>query len=123
MRHLNFLPKAWRSLLILVLISGTYGTVYAEKNTRVSISADRLESYEEEGKTCQKLFGNVVFKFEDFTIHAERALYFEENKRIKAVGRIKIVNKDGDTITADQLTYDDSKRLAQLRNQVVFTAE
>lgn len=123
MQYSHFLPKARLSLLIIVLLLGTYSATYATQKTQVGISADHLESHEEDGEACQKLSDNVVFQFEDFTIHAESALYFEETKLIKAFGRVKIINKDGDTITADQLTYDDSQRIAKLRGQVVFNAK
>lgn len=117
-------PTMQSLLLITALVVGTYHTTYAEKKTRVNLSADYLESHHDElGEACHRLSGNVMFEFEDFTICAENALYYEETKLIKALGDIKIIHKNGDTIVADQLTYDDTKRIAKLRNQVVFTSK
>lgn len=108
----------WPVLLLLLLGGST--TVYAQTKQKMHIDAANLEVIEIDGELCKKLSGHVVLRFEQFTIEAAYALHYATQKLIEAQGDIKITHKDGATITADQLSYEEESQLAQLRGHVVY---
>ncbi|MEM9416791.1 MAG: OstA-like protein [Bacteroidota bacterium] len=108
--------------LVLLLLGG-YARADNQDDIQVKYGADHLENATINGEPCQKLRGNVVFNLEQLTIKADSALYYHKKRRIDAQGNIKIIHKDGSTMVADRLIYEEETQLAQLRGHVILKSE
>lgn len=104
-------------LLILVLFS-----LNAAGQKRVKLKkADTWLGSVKDGKRFDRVIGNVVFVQNKTTIYCDSAHFYKSDNRIEAFGKIHITEGDSVDVTAKNLTYDGNKRIAYLRNNVVFT--
>jgi lipopolysaccharide export system protein LptA len=125
--HMPNSSASWQKLLkkltlLFLFLLCSWLTADADNKTLVSFQADKMEPDTIDGEPCKKLIGNTLFTFEDITIQADTAIYHEEKELIEAIGNVKIIDKDGVTILADRLIYDQKSQLAQLRDQVIYTS-
>ena len=111
----------WSSLLVLLV--SFYAVSWARDKIKVSYRAENLEGVEKGDESYKKLIDNVVFIHEGVTIKADSAQYYDQKGIIEAYGHIEIIDKDGASIVADRLLYDTNKKVAQLRDQVVYQAD
>ena len=104
---------------------GSPALAYGEETEQLSYGADDLDGQKTvDGEPYIRLRNNVVFKFGDLTITANRASYFyEKRKLIEAEDNVKIVHKDGSVVVADRLIYNEETQLAQLRSHVVYKSD
>ena len=123
MRNTKRLRTVFPLLLLSMLSSRAVAEEPEDEEQSVQFRANHLEGIVIDEERCQKLIGNVRFVLEDVTIEAERATYYEKRKIIEAHGKVKIVHKDGTTLWADRLIYDEEKQFAQLRDQVVYESD
>lgn len=107
-------------LLFLLAMLSNYALASGEETQELGLSADELKGEVVDGELCTRLRGNVVFKLDDLTITADRALRYEKRKLLEAEGYVKIVHQDGSIVIAERLVYDDKAKLAQLRSHVVY---
>ena len=95
----------------------------AQKVHQVKFKAQQLEGIVIDEEQCQKLIGDVLFTLEEMTIRADKAIYYNKQKRIEAQGNVQIVHKDSAKMWANRLIYDEESQLAQLRDDVVYKSE
>ncbi len=96
---------------------------YAQDKMKVHLRAEQLEGDMIDGEPCKKLMGNVVIALEQFTIHADQAIYYDKRKLIEAQGHVKIIHEDGSMMLADRLLYEEEHHLAKLRSHVVYRSD
>lgn len=73
------------------------------------------------GESYTKVIGNVRFVQNNTIIDCDTATLYKASNRIEAFGHIHIQEGDSVDITAGSLFYEGDKRLARLRDDVVFT--
>lgn len=101
--------------LILILVGFT---AFAQKTIKLK-HADSSVGRTVNGERQDWLIGNVVFVQNQTTIYCDSAKRNKKENSLQAFGNIKIVD-DSVTVTAQSLMYDGNKRIAKLRNNVVF---
>ncbi len=67
------------------------------------------------------VIGDVIFVQNETTIYCDSAIFNRAENTVQAFGRIRIVEGDSVTCTASGLTYDGNKKIAYLRQNVIFT--
>lgn len=67
------------------------------------------------------VIGDVIFVQNETTIYCDSAIFNRSKNFIDAYGHIRITEGDSVTVTALRLTYDGNKKIAYLRQNVVFT--
>lgn len=118
------LKKTIYSVLLLLLSVGLYFQVSADEES-VTYTAKSLEADFFNHKACKKLEGDVRFTFHPsgVVLTADKVYKYDNEDLIEAQGGVKIADKEGGLIQADQLTYYPEKKLAILQNNVVFEAQ
>lgn len=107
-----------RKLFFLsLLITFSFG-LQAQKKVKLN-HADSLKGSMKDGKRFDKLLGHVVFIQNTTTIYCDSAYFFKTDNKLDAFGHVHIIDDSVD-ITSVKLTYDGNKKIAYLRNQVVF---
>jgi lipopolysaccharide export system protein LptA len=81
--------------------------------------ADIMDGRMVNGERQDWVIGNVVFVQNQTTIYCDSARRNQKANTLQAYGNIRIVD-DSVTVTAFSLVYDGNKRMAYLRNNVVF---
>jgi lipopolysaccharide export system protein LptA len=105
------------TLVILLMFLGT--AAFAQKTIKLK-QADSSVGRTVDGERQDWLIGNVVFVQNQTTIYCDSAKRNKKENSLQAYGKIKIVD-DSVTVTALSLVYDGNKRIAKLRNNVVFS--
>ncbi|MBS1978524.1 MAG: organic solvent tolerance protein OstA [Bacteroidetes bacterium] len=108
-----------RSFLLLFWLITLTTTSLAQRKVKLD-HANTLKGYVQEGKRVDWVVGDVVFKQNQTTIYCDSAIFFRAKNSVEAFGRIKILEGDSVTVTALKLNYDGDKKIAYLRNNVVF---
>lgn len=72
------------------------------------------------GKGYTKWVGDVIFSHEDTRIRCDSAIRFDKTNLIEAYGHIRINEGDSIQITSKKLIYEGDKKIARLRDNVVF---
>lgn len=107
-------------VLILILIALTLASeARAQKKVRLK-QADFSRGGKKDGKRFDWVIGNVIFIQNQTTIYCDSAQIFKQENSVEAYGRVRITDGDSVTVTAKRLRYDGDKRVAYLRNNVVF---
>lgn len=107
-----------RTFTVLLLISAL--PVWGQ--SRITLKqADQLRGGRRGEERFDRVIGNVVFVQNRTTIYCDSALFFRSANRVEAYGNVRITDGDSVTITAIRGEYDGNKRLAKLRQKVVFT--
>mgnify|MGYP002777212091 CR=1 FL=1 len=105
--------------IVIMAFLVSYGAV-AQKRVKLK-EADNWYGSVKDGKRFDRVIGNVVFVQNKTTIYCDSAHFFKSDNRIEAFGAVHITEGDSVDVTAKRLTYDGNRRIAYLRNQVVFT--
>lgn len=108
-----------RFVVLLVLISAT-ADAWAQKKVKLK-EADNWIGTVKDGKRFDRVLGNVIFVQNNTTIYCDSAHFFKSENRIEAFGKIHITEGDSVDVTSRSLSYDGNRRIAYLRNNVVFT--
>ncbi|WP_339044742.1 OstA-like protein [Cardinium endosymbiont of Tipula unca] len=118
------LTKTICPILLLLLCLGLHFPISADEES-VTYIAKSLEADFFNDKACKKLEGDVRFTFHPsgVVLTADTVYRYDHEDLIEAQGRVKIVDKEGGLIQADQLTYHPEKKLAVLQNNVMFSAQ
>jgi lipopolysaccharide export system protein LptA len=107
-----------RTLACFVLILFTV-TCVAQKRVKLK-QADYSKGTVRDGVRSDWVVGNVIFTQNQTTIYCDSAQIFKRENTVEAFGHVKITDGDSVTVTARRLKYDGNKRVAYLRNNVVF---
>ncbi|ROT47611.1 hypothetical protein EDM02_01410 [Candidatus Cardinium hertigii] len=107
-------------LYLLLLVGFPFAALTKEEDS-VVYSAKELEHAVVNNKACKILAGHVMFTFQPsgMVLTADKAYQYDDTKQIEAWGNVKIMDKEGETIQADFLSYDLEKKLAVLEKNVV----
>ena len=106
-----------RIVLFTLLILAPLLT-FAQKKIKLN-HADSLKGSMRDGKRFDKLLGHVEFVQNTTNIFCDSAYFFRSENRLEAFGHVHIIDDSVD-ITALRLEYDGTKKVANLRKNVVF---
>jgi lipopolysaccharide export system protein LptA len=106
--------------LLLILIFFISCSTFAQRRVKLK-HADGLAGSIRNGERFDRLIGNVVFVQNSTTIYCDSAHFFKTLNKIEAFGKVHITDGDSVDVTSHALTYDGNKKIAHLRNKVVFT--
>ncbi len=81
--------------------------------------ADSLKGSIKDGKRFDRLIGHVVFVQNTTHIFCDSAYFFRSENRLEAFGHVHITDDSVD-ITSLRLQYDGTKKIAYLRQNVIF---
>jgi lipopolysaccharide export system protein LptA len=109
------MQKRFGLLFFLLILSAA---AFAQKKVQLQ-HADSLKGSMKDGKRFDKLLGHVVFVQNQTTIYCDSAYFFKTENKLDAFGHVHITDDSVD-ITSIKLSYDGNKKIAYLRNQVVF---
>lgn len=107
-------------VLLILLFSGPVLLGQADGPERLKFKADLLKSGKENGETFKILVGNVIFTQKNTKIYSDSAYFYDEKNLAKTFGHVRIKEGDSITITAKKLEYDGDKKMARLREDVVY---
>ncbi len=106
------------ALFLLFLLTALMCT--AQRKVKLK-QAETLRGSVQDGVRADWVIGNVIFVQNETTIYCDSAIFNRSRNEVDAYGRIRITDGDSVTVTASRLTYDGNKKIAHLRNHVVFT--
>lgn len=108
-----------RVIVILSLILAIATAGEAQKRVRLK-QADFSRGGVKNGVRVDWVIGNVIFTQNQTTIYCDSAQIFKKENSVEAYGHVRITDGDSVTVTSKYLRYDGDKRIAHLRNDVVF---
>jgi lipopolysaccharide export system protein LptA len=115
------MDNAGKLLFFLLFFTTIFTSVgFAQKKVKL-VQAESLESGSRNGEKFNKVLHDVIFKQKTTTIYCDSAYFFKSKNYIEAFGRVKITEGDSIVVTGKKLIYDGDTKLAQMRQQVVFT--
>ncbi len=101
--------------------------IYTAANTtdeskKIRYSADTLEGGEQKGTQdpYKQLNGNVIFVQESFTIYADTAQYYDKQGICYATGNLKMQDREGGVMVADEVIYNTKEQMAELQGNVSY---
>src|SRR6188768_3951228 len=106
-------------LITCLLIFGCVFAAEAQKRVLLK-QADYSRGMVKDGVRVDWVIGNVIFTQNQTTIYCDSAQIFKKENSVEAFGRVRITDGDSITVTSKHLRYDGDKRVAHLRNDVVF---
>lgn len=105
------------SLILAILLVASAAD--AQKRVRLK-QADKSKGVMKDGKRTDWVVGNVIFTQNQTTIYCDSAQIFKKENSVEAYGRVKITDGDSVTVTSKYLKYDGDKKIAHLKENVVF---
>lgn len=92
----------------------------AQRRQRIRYKADTLKNGKNERGRYRKLISNVVFTQIGTTVYCDSSYFYPRENLMEAYGRVRIVD-DSAIITSRRLIYRGQDRVANLRDDVVYT--
>jgi lipopolysaccharide export system protein LptA len=108
-----------RAVLLLTALILLASAADAQRRVRLR-QADISRGKMVNGVRTDWVIGDVIFTQNQTTIYCDSAQIFKKENSVEAFGHVKITDGDSVTVTAQRLKYDGNKRVAYLRNNVVF---
>jgi lipopolysaccharide export system protein LptA len=107
--------------LAILIILFSLGVVLSAQTTRKIklIKANSIE-YDSRYLKAQRILGNVVFEHEGSRMYCDSAWLYEDENRLKAFGKVKIIDPSGMSLVGNGLDYDGNEQLAEVREDVVM---
>ncbi len=105
-------------IIVLLFLLFTASSTFAQKKVKF-VHADSLLGAVKNGKHFQRLLGNVAFIQNTTNIYCDSAYFYKAENRLEAFGHVHITDDSVD-ITSLRLEYDGTKKIAHLRQNVVF---
>lgn len=105
-----------RYLLFCVLLTPT--VCLSQKKIKL-VKADDFIGSMRGGVRVERFVGNVIFEQNTTRIYCDSAYLYKKDNRIEAFGHVHITDDSVD-ITSLRLDYDGNKKIARLRQRVVF---
>lgn len=95
---------------------------HTHNNERIVLRhADNLRFSEYEMNKAKRLSGNVILAHAGMVMHCDSAVLNDDSQTFNAFGRVRIVQGDTLTLKGDELHYDGSTKMAEMRKNVVMT--
>jgi len=104
--------------IIVFLVLFAPVLAFSQKKVKLN-HADSLKGSAKDGKRFERLLGHVIFEQNTTTIYCDSSYFYRSENRLEAFGHVHIVDDSVD-ITSRRLEYDGTKKIAYLRQQVVF---
>ncbi|MFT6850884.1 MAG: lipopolysaccharide export system protein LptA [Sphingobacteriales bacterium] len=98
-------------------------SVFCQKTKVEIVSGNFLEGFKTDSGELKRVIGNCQFKQDDVTLWCDTAILDSRNNKLKAVGRVRILQVGGVSITADRLNYDGNTYLAELFDNITLRDE
>jgi len=93
---------------------------HAQKSEQIEIvNAEALVSAQKNGKTAQKLIGDVQFKHKNALMYCDSAFMYRDINSIEAFGSVRINQGDTLNLYGDHLFYDGNTQIATVDGQEV----
>ncbi len=108
-----------KKFLLLALLLAVAAPTFAQRKVKLK-QAETLRGSMQNGVRVDWVIGNVIFEQSQTTIYCDSAIFNKKENTVDAYGHIRILDGDSVTVTASRLTYDGNKRIAYLRQNVVF---
>lgn len=109
-----------RVAILIFLSVAIASEVQAQKKVRLKQADFSRGGRNKDGKRFDWVIGNVIFTQNQTTIYCDSAQIFKQENSVEAYGKVKITDGDSVTVTSKHLRYDGDKRVAYLREDVVF---
>jgi lipopolysaccharide export system protein LptA len=95
---------------------------FAQQGERVQYEAESLKGMTREGTPVIKLTGDVLFKQTNTNIYCDSAFLYRQSNTLEAYGHVRVEDfEDSVFITSDKLYYNGNDKMAELRDNVVYT--
>ena len=123
--HIRYGGAIWMALLWLTLWNTSLAAPVTDKSKKIRYTADVLEGGEQQDtqEPYRQLNGNVVFTQENFTIYADTAQYYDKQGICYATGNLRMEDRDGGIMVADEVIYHTNDQMAELQGNVIYTKE
>lgn len=106
-----------RLILFIILLFSSFLT-FSQKKVKL-IHADSLKGSVKDGMRFERLLGHVAFVQNTTNIFCDSAYFYRTENKLDAFGHVHITDDSVD-ITSLRLEYDGTKKIAHLRQNVVF---
>jgi lipopolysaccharide export system protein LptA len=106
---------------LFLLISFSSAAVFAQKKVKLRQADVAKGGRTADGDRYERLIGNVIFTQKETTIFCDSAHFFKKKNSLDAYGKVRITEGDSVNITGRKLEYDGDRKIAKMRNNVVFT--
>lgn len=102
------------SIIFILIISSS---LRAQEKTKIKIQkSDKLNFYTDLDMTVFR--GNVLFTHKDIKLHCDSAYQYNKENKVRAFGRVHIIQGDTINLYGDSLVYFGDTKLAQMRGNV-----
>ncbi|MBI1770487.1 MAG: Organic solvent tolerance protein OstA [Bacteroidetes bacterium] len=105
--------------LLFILLFLSFSTFVSAQKKIKFIHADDFKGSVKNGIRFERAIGNVEFEQNTTKIKCDSSYFFRGENRLEAFGHVHIIDDSVD-ITSLRLDYDGNKKIARLRQQVVF---
>lgn len=90
---------------------------------KIKYKADGLlENGTKDGRKYRKLIENVVFTQKDTRVRCDVSYMYRKENIMEAFDNVHVKDGDSVTITSDKLIFEGNKRMAKLRENVIYTS-
>jgi lipopolysaccharide export system protein LptA len=109
------------SFILFMLVCFSSAAVFAQKKVKLRQADVAKGGKTPNGDRYERLIGHVIFTQKETTIFCDSAHFFKKQNSLEAYGKVRITEGDSINITGRKLEYDGDKKIAKMRNNVVFT--
>jgi lipopolysaccharide export system protein LptA len=97
-------------------------SLFAQEGELINYEAESLKGGQKDGENIIKLIGKVKFSQTSTNIFCDSAYLYRQRNSLEAYGHVRVEDfEDSVYITANTLFYNGDNRMAELRNNVVYT--
>jgi len=105
----------------IITLAGLLGCCLPLQAQPVNLQGDMLTFESGGGKRLQILEGNVHFDQEGNTVYCDRAEYELNSNQLYGTGNVRVLSKDGVTVSGSVIRYDANSKVARIEQDVVLT--
>lgn len=107
-------------LLLLFALIAFWQLSFGQRSEQIEIvDAEALVSAQKDGRSAQKLVGNVVFKHKNALMYCDSAYMYRDINSIEAFGSVRINQGDTLNLYGDHLFYDGDTQIATVDGKEV----
>ena len=107
-------------LIVLFALFTIWQFSFGQRTEQIEIvNAEALVSAEKDGRTAQKLVGDVQFKHKNALMYCDSAYMYRDINSIEAFGSVRINQGDTLNLYGDHLFYDGNSQVATVDGKVV----
>lgn len=120
MRVLSSNKRSIISIFSLLFVLFLSSNLNGQEKTTIKIKrSDKLNFYTEKDITVFR--GNVLFTHKDIKLYCDSAYQYNKENKVRAFGRVHIIQGDTVNLYGDSLVYFGDTKLAQMRGNVKMT--